>query len=85
VLPIPSKLDSGIESIHLEIFLPYKWGILFTEVIKMRELKIGQRVELNGFGEGTVVSCSNELGEVEVAFSEMETMRIAAEELNKLE
>lgn len=43
----------------------------------------GQRVEFEGFGEGTVVE--NAAGEeVEVAFSELETMWLPASQLRRV-
>ncbi|HZG75755.1 MAG TPA: hypothetical protein VEZ72_07835 [Paenibacillus sp.] len=43
----------------------------------------GRRVEISGFGEGTVIG--NEQDEVEIAVSEIETVRVRPERLDATE
>jgi len=43
----------------------------------------GRRVEIDGFGEGTVVG--NEADEVEIAVSEVETVRVRPERVEATE
>jgi|GEM_PF-3075554 len=47
------------------------------------KLTPGSRVEIEGFGEGTIVDLDGD--ELEVAVSELETVRVRAEQVNSLQ